>query len=155
MMLSYTYRVSRNIVPTFVLLTSWPPKHIEIPSWTFFNSLFYIDFKTIQFVMIWWNFDLRYCQNTKRKATTKPCALHYGCCNACFVACTKYIVHTLVEFHEWHGWQLFGFRTHDDQPHLVHPMSHSSVYCALHLASSLSPTAHITQEVPVTEEQPQ
>ena len=47
-----TYRVSRNIVPTFVFLISRPPEHLEISSWTFFNSPFHVDFKTIQFVII-------------------------------------------------------------------------------------------------------
>ena len=47
-----SYRVSHNIVSTFVLLNSRPPKHLEVPSWTFFNSPFCVDFKTIQFVMI-------------------------------------------------------------------------------------------------------
>ena len=41
------YRVSHNIVYTFLLLISRPPKHVEVPSWTFFNSLFRVDFKTI------------------------------------------------------------------------------------------------------------
>ena len=59
------------------------------------------------------------------------------------LAYAKYTVHTWVVFYEWGGWQRFGFRTHDDQPHPVHPMSHSSVYCGPHLASSFSPTAHI------------
>ena len=49
------YRVSHNIVSTFVLLNSWPPKHLEVPSWTFFNSPFRVDFRTIQFAIIWWN----------------------------------------------------------------------------------------------------
>ena len=55
--LKWKYRVSHNIVPTFVLVISWPPKHLEDPSWTFFNSPFRVDFKTIQFVFIWWNLD--------------------------------------------------------------------------------------------------
>ena len=46
------YRVSRNIVSTFLLLISRPPKHLEVPSWAFFNSPFNVDFKTIQFIMI-------------------------------------------------------------------------------------------------------
>ena len=46
------YRVSHNIVSPFLLLISLPPKHLEVPSWTFFNSPFNIDFKTIQFIMI-------------------------------------------------------------------------------------------------------
>ena len=52
-----SYRVSHNIVYTSVLLVSWPPKHVEVPSWTFFNSPFRVDFKTIKFFIIWWNFD--------------------------------------------------------------------------------------------------
>ena len=39
------------------MLISWLPSGLDIPSWTFFNSPFCIDFKTSQFVMIWWNFD--------------------------------------------------------------------------------------------------
>ena len=31
--------------------------HLEVPNWTFFNSLFCVDFKAIQFVMIWPNLD--------------------------------------------------------------------------------------------------
>ena len=53
----FIYRVSHNIVSTFVLLNSRPLKHLEVPSWTFFNSPFRVDFKTIQFVIIWWNLD--------------------------------------------------------------------------------------------------
>ena len=53
----YIYRVSRNTVYTFVLLISRPPKHLKVPSWTFFNSPFCVDFKTIKFVIIWCNFD--------------------------------------------------------------------------------------------------
>ena len=52
-----SYRVSRNIVSTFVLLISQPPKHLQVPSWKFLNSPFCVDFKTIQFVIIWWNLD--------------------------------------------------------------------------------------------------
>ena len=37
---------------TFLLLISHPPKHLEVPSWTFFNNPFNVDFKTIQFFMI-------------------------------------------------------------------------------------------------------
>ena len=51
------YRVSHNTVYTFVLLISRPQKHLKVPSWTFFNSPFCIDFKTIKFVIIWCNFD--------------------------------------------------------------------------------------------------
>ena len=49
--------MSHNIVPTFVLFISRPPKHLEIPSWTFFHSPFHADFKTIQFVVSCWNLD--------------------------------------------------------------------------------------------------
>ena len=49
--------MSRNIIPTFVLLISRPPKHLEIPSWRFFNSPFHLDFKTTHSVIIWWNLD--------------------------------------------------------------------------------------------------
>ena len=42
------YRVSRNIVYTFILLISQPPKRLEVPSWTFINSPFLVDFKTIK-----------------------------------------------------------------------------------------------------------
>ena len=52
-----TYTVSHNIVYTFGLLVSWPPKPLEVPSWTFFNSPLLADFKTIIFVIIWCNFD--------------------------------------------------------------------------------------------------
>ena len=52
------YRVSRNIVPTFVLLIFKTPKHLEIPSRTFLNRLFHVNLKTIHFVMIWQNLDL-------------------------------------------------------------------------------------------------
>ena len=45
-------RVPHNTVSIFVLLISWPPKHLEVPSLTFFNSPFHVDFKTIQFVII-------------------------------------------------------------------------------------------------------
>ena len=47
------YRVSRNIVYTFILLISQPPKRLEVPSWIFINSPFRVDFKTIKFVIIW------------------------------------------------------------------------------------------------------
>ena len=47
---AYTiYRVSRKTL----LLISRPPKHVEVPSWTFFNSPFRVDFKAIKFPIIW------------------------------------------------------------------------------------------------------
>ena len=52
-----SYRVSHNIVYTIVLLVSWPPKYLEVPSWTFFNSTLRVNFLTIKIVIIWCNFD--------------------------------------------------------------------------------------------------
>ena len=49
----HSYRVSHNTVYTFVLLISPPPNHLKLPSWTFFNSHFCVDFKLIKFVIIW------------------------------------------------------------------------------------------------------
>ena len=49
--------MSHNIVPIFDLLISRPTKPLEVPYWTFFNSPFCADFKTIEFVMIWPNLD--------------------------------------------------------------------------------------------------
>ena len=51
------YRVSRKTLYAFVLFISRPPKYVKVPSWTFFNSPFCVDFKTIKFVIIWCNFD--------------------------------------------------------------------------------------------------
>ena len=36
----YYYRVSYTIVPTFVLLISWPQKHLEVPYWKSFQQPF-------------------------------------------------------------------------------------------------------------------
>ena len=47
-------RVPHNTVSIFVLLISW---HLEVPSLTFFNSSFNVDFKTLQFVILWWTLD--------------------------------------------------------------------------------------------------
>ena len=33
------------------------PRGLEIPSWTFFNSPFRVDFKNVHFYIIWWNLD--------------------------------------------------------------------------------------------------
>ena len=46
--------VSRKTVPVFVfrLLSG-----LEIPSWTFFNSHFRVDFKNVIFYIIWCNLD--------------------------------------------------------------------------------------------------
>ena len=41
--MSSKYRVSHNIVSTFVLLISRPSKHLEVTSWTFFNSPLHVD----------------------------------------------------------------------------------------------------------------
>ena len=51
------YRGSCNIVYTFVLLISWPPTNLGVPSWRFFKSPFRVDLKAIQFVIIQWNDD--------------------------------------------------------------------------------------------------
>ena len=51
------YRMFRDIVNTFVLLISQSQKHLEVRSWTFFNSPLRVDFKTIKFFTIWCNFD--------------------------------------------------------------------------------------------------
>ena len=50
-----SFRVSQKTVPTFVLWISRLPRGLEIPSWTFFNSPFCVDFKNVQFSIIWWN----------------------------------------------------------------------------------------------------
>ena len=49
------YRVSLKTVATFVSWISQLPRGLEIPSWTFFNSPFFVDFKNIRFSIIWWN----------------------------------------------------------------------------------------------------
>ena len=43
----------------FVVLGGWvgPPKQLKFPSWTFFNCPYHVDFKTIQFGIICWNFE--------------------------------------------------------------------------------------------------
>ena len=51
------YRVSHNIVSTFVSLNSQPPKHLEGPIQIFFNSPFNVGFKTIQFAIVWGKLD--------------------------------------------------------------------------------------------------
>ena len=55
--LSISYRVSRKTLYAFLLLISRPPKHVEVPSWAFFNTPFRVDFKTINYFIIRWNFD--------------------------------------------------------------------------------------------------
>ena len=45
-------RVSHNTVSTFVFGIFQFPRGVEIPSWTFFNSPFCVDFKIIQFFII-------------------------------------------------------------------------------------------------------
>ena len=44
--------VSNNIVYTFVLLFSRHPKHLEVLTWTFFNSPLCVNLKNVQFVII-------------------------------------------------------------------------------------------------------
>ena len=51
------YRVCHNIVYTFVFWIYQLPRGLQIPSWTFFNSPFCVDFKNIQFFIIWLNMD--------------------------------------------------------------------------------------------------
>ena len=41
----------------FDLRISRLPRGLEIPSWTFFNSPFRVDFKNVHFYIIWWNLD--------------------------------------------------------------------------------------------------
>ena len=48
----YKYRVSDYIISPFLLLISRSPKHLEVPSWTFFDSPFRVDFEIIQFDII-------------------------------------------------------------------------------------------------------
>ena len=54
-MLNLKYRVSTKTVSTFVFWISRLPKGLEIPSRTFFNCPFRVDFKNIRFSIIWWN----------------------------------------------------------------------------------------------------
>ena len=51
------YRVSRKTLDLFVFWISRLPRGLEIPSWTFFNSPFRVDFKNIQVFIIWSNPD--------------------------------------------------------------------------------------------------
>ena len=51
------YRVSGKTEHTFLLLVYQLLRGLEIPSWTFFNSRFYEDFKNINQFIIWWNQD--------------------------------------------------------------------------------------------------
>ena len=51
------YRVSRKTLATFVFWISRLPRGLEIPYWTFFNSPFCVDFRNIQFFIIWWNME--------------------------------------------------------------------------------------------------
>ena len=51
------YRVSLKTVATFIYWISRLPRGLEIPSWTFFNSPYCVDFRNIQYFIIWWNMD--------------------------------------------------------------------------------------------------
>ena len=51
------YRVSHNTVSTIVFWISQLSRALEIPSWTFFNSPFSVDFRNIQYFIIRWNID--------------------------------------------------------------------------------------------------
>ena len=44
------YRVSQKKRPTLVLLISQLSRGLEIPSWTFFNSPFRVEFKNVHFL---------------------------------------------------------------------------------------------------------
>ena len=52
------YRVSQKKVSFKVCIISWPPRDLEVLSWTFFNSPIRVDYKNIHFVIIWWYFDI-------------------------------------------------------------------------------------------------
>ena len=45
-------------VPLLLFIISQLPIGLEIPSWTFFNSPICVDFKDIEFFIIWWNLEL-------------------------------------------------------------------------------------------------
>ena len=47
------YRVSQKKRPTLVLLISQLSRCLEIPSWTFFNSPFHVEFENVHFFNIW------------------------------------------------------------------------------------------------------
>ena len=82
-----SHRVSHNTVSTFVFLIPWLPRGVEIPSWTFFNSPFCVDFDIIQFFIILWNSDQ--WQNTTRRSFEKL---------TFFVYCTieQFVTHELL-----------------------------------------------------------
>ena len=46
----------------FVLWISRLPRGLKIPSWTFFNSPFRVEFENIQVFIIWWNLDWDICK---------------------------------------------------------------------------------------------
>ena len=52
---SFIYRVSLKTVAIFIFWISRLPRGLDIPCWTFFNSPFCVDFKNIQFSIIWWH----------------------------------------------------------------------------------------------------
>ena len=52
-----SYRVSRKTGNAFVFWISRLPRGLEISSWTFFNSPFHVDFKSIRDFIIWLNLD--------------------------------------------------------------------------------------------------
>ena len=56
-LVTLNYRVSHNTVSTFVFLNFSASLGLEILSWTFINSPFRVDFRNIQFFIIWWNME--------------------------------------------------------------------------------------------------
>ena len=49
--------VKKNPHLNFAMLISRLPSGLEIPSWTFFNSPFRVDFENVIFYIIWWILD--------------------------------------------------------------------------------------------------
>ena len=56
---------------TFVLLISWPPKHLEVPFCTVFNGLLLCRFQNYQICYDLVKFFMRYGKNSKRKSLEK------------------------------------------------------------------------------------
>ena len=53
--------IKKRIIRLYPLLffwISWLPRGLEIPSSTFFNCPFHVEFDNIHFFIIWWNLDL-------------------------------------------------------------------------------------------------
>ena len=52
-----SYRVFTKTVSTFVFWIYRLPKGLDIPSWTFFNTPYRVDFRDIHFLIVRWNID--------------------------------------------------------------------------------------------------